>query len=56
MHTRSKKKWWTVNYLELSGANNEEDLENELDLEVEAYRAYNENNKRDRMCERVKQH
>jgi hypothetical protein len=37
MHPHSKNKWWTINYLELSDVNNEEDLENELDLEVEAY-------------------
>jgi hypothetical protein len=39
VHTCSKNKWRIINYLELSDANNEKDLENELDLEVQAYQA-----------------
>jgi hypothetical protein len=46
----------TVNYLELSDVNNEEDLENEFNPKVETYWAWYEENKRDKMCERVKQH
>jgi hypothetical protein len=39
VHTCSKNKRRIINYLELSDANNEKDLENELDLEVQAYQA-----------------
>jgi hypothetical protein len=56
VHTCSKNKRRIVNYLELSDANNEKDLENELDLEVQTYQAWYEKNKRDKTHEHVRQH
>ncbi len=42
--------------MERSDVNNEKDLENELDLEAETYRAWYEKNQKDKMCECVGQH
>jgi len=56
MHIRSRIRWQTINYLEWSDANSEEDLKNEPNLEAKAYWAWYEKNKRDKTHEHVKQH